>query len=79
MTQPRIDLIVLGKLHARPQWLKSLSRVRPVWKRLEAAGLARRIKPPTGTARNMLEITPAGIDAIEAHWAAEQARQGPAA
>lgn len=63
-----IDAIILGRLYERPQWLKSLVAVRPRVKALVNAGLAERVRPCPQGARNMVQITPEGIDAIEQHW-----------
>ncbi|MBB6424972.1 Myb-like DNA-binding domain-containing protein [Sphingopyxis sp. JAI128] len=63
-----IDAIILGRLYERPQWLKSLVAARPRVKALVDAGLAERVRPCPQGARNMVQITPRGIDAIEQHW-----------
>jgi DNA-binding PadR family transcriptional regulator len=65
-----VDAVILGRLYDRPAWLRSLQAVRPRWRKLEDSGLVERMKPPTGTAKNMLKITPKGAQLIEAHWQA---------
>lgn len=65
-----VDAIILGRLYSRPSWSKSLRHVKPRVTALVSAGLAKRVKPPTGGATNMVAITDAGIDAIEKHWEA---------
>lgn len=64
-----IDAVILGKCRERPVWMRSLQAVRPRWQALVNAGMLTKIKPPTGTAHNMVAITAKGVDAIEAHWA----------
>jgi len=69
-----IDAIILGKLYDRPIWAKSLKLVKARVHQLVLAGYVERVAPP-GSAnprwRNMLTLTPQGVDAIEAHWNAE--------
>lgn len=74
-----IDATILGKCRERPVWMRSLQAVRPRWQALVNAGMLRTIMPPTGTAHNMVEITDAGIAAIEAHWARQNAARRVAA
>lgn len=74
-----IDAIILGRLYSRPNWAKSLYRVKARLTALIAAGLVERCMPIgnsdcKGTGKNMVKLTPKGIDAIEAHW--EKKKQG---
>lgn len=70
-----IDAVILGKLYDRPLWSRSLQTVKPRVDKLVASGLCKRIEPPTGTAHNMIAITPKDEEVIEAHWSAERARR----
>jgi hypothetical protein len=65
-----IDALILERLYARPSWAKSLRHVRARVVVLVTAGLAERVAPPNAgaNARNMIRITDAGINVIEAHW-----------
>lgn len=70
----QIDAIILGRLYDRPNWAKSLYRVKPRLTALVDAGYVERIKPPGNEhtrGKNMAQLTPKGVDLIEAHWAAE--------
>ena len=66
-----IDALILKRLYDRPNWAKSLAAVKPRLTMLVNTGFAERITPPgtEGRGRNMVQITPKGIDAIERHWA----------
>jgi hypothetical protein len=68
-----IDVIILGRLYDRPNWAKSLYRVKARLTVLVNAGLVERCAPVgnsdcKGTGQNMVKLTPKGHDAIEAHW-----------
>lgn len=69
-----IDAMILGRLYSRPNWAKSLYRVKPRLTALVNAGYVERIAPPgnnlsAGRGRNMVALTHKGVDVIEAHWA----------
>lgn len=69
-----IDVIILQRLYDRPNWAKSLYRVKARLTVLIDAGLVERCAPIgnsdcKGTGKNMVKLTDKGIDAIEAHWA----------
>jgi hypothetical protein len=71
-----IDAIILGKIYGRPIWAKSLAKVKGRLTVLVEAGYVERIAPPgnqlgAGRGRNMVRLTPNGMDLIEAHWRAE--------
>lgn len=71
-----IDAIILGRLYDRPNWAKSLCNVKPRLTALVNAGYVERVAPPgnslsAGRGRNMVALTPKGIDLIEAHWDAK--------
>ena len=63
-----VDRIILERLYDRPSWLRSLQHVRPRTRLLIEAGYARRVPPPNGKAKNMVEITEQGRVAIEKYW-----------
>lgn len=67
-----VDAAIMGRVYERPIWARSFQAVLPRVKRLVAAGLIERCRPPTGGANNMVRITHEGVDAIEAHWAAQR-------
>lgn len=76
-----IDAIILKRLYDRPNWAKSLYRVKPRLTALVNAGLVERIAPIgnagcKGGGRNMVQLTPKGVDAIEAHWGNIKAGSG---
>jgi DNA-binding PadR family transcriptional regulator len=69
----QIDAIILGRLYDRPNWAKSLCRVKPRLTALVNAGYVERIAPPgnnlsSGRGRNMVALTPKGVDLIENYW-----------
>lgn len=71
-----IDAVILGRLYDRPNWAKSLYKVKSRLTTLVNAGYVERIAPPgnslgNGRGRNMVTLTPKGVDLIEAHWDAQ--------
>lgn len=78
MTLSNIDEIILKRLYDRPNWAKSLYRVKPRLTLLVKAGLVARCYPEgtdglKGYGPNMVKITAKGIDVIEAHWEKKKA------
>lgn len=67
-----VDAAIMGRVYERPSWARSFQAVLPRVKKLVAAGLIERCRPPSGGANNMVRITNKGVDAIEAHWAAQR-------
>lgn len=53
-----VDDLVLKKLASGPLYARSFHTVKPVVARLIAAGKIRRVAPPGGKAKNMLELVP---------------------
>lgn len=78
MTISDIDAVIMGRLYDRPNWAKSLYRVKPRVTALVNAGLVERCAPIgnsdcKGTGKNMLKLTPKGVDVIERHWEKKKA------
>jgi DNA-binding PadR family transcriptional regulator len=69
-----VAVVVLRRCEDRPSWLRSLQRVRGAVSELERVGFLERVRPPTGTARNMVAITAAGQDYLDAVRFAEAGR-----
>lgn len=67
-----VILLVLGAMRHGPRWSVSLRAVRATLAMLVREGLVERVKPPGGTARNMVALTPAGRDYLAAVDAATQ-------
>ena len=65
VTLDAIDKTILHRLDARPSWSRSLQVVKPRVDRLIKLGLVERFCPPTGTAKNMVRLTPQGQDVFD--------------
>lgn len=70
----KIDIIIFERLYERPCWAKTFYRMKAYLTALVAAGYVERIAPPSSinTAKNMVALTPKGIDRIERHWKAQR-------